>query len=274
MQSFFGTKKYGKQARSVACTLLPDVSNREGFDLVFFDVVNHGTDDSNQAEIVGVARRLLKSQQDLYLTKAVPALRDNAAEFDAAESMLGATNMEDFDQQEAKDSFERAGVGVWELDSASYALQKIWSRQNTALTPPKELDHLALFDSDFRGLDFSDASLYKGVLFNSHFEKAILKKANFTGALVMHVCLDGADLSEVKKFDGSRWKDVSLQGAKASPELSAYLSKNYVDAAPDEKGKWDSGPASTDGCNLPPASPAPLGGSAGGDDTTPLTAAK
>jgi len=254
MQSFFESDKYRKQARAVACTLLPKISNRDGFDLVLFDMVDHGTDESNEGQIVGVARMLLTSQRELYRTKAVKAFRDEAS-FDAVNSMLDTKNPGDFEQP-ASDSFEQARVGAWELDSASRALEKMWNPNELGLPTPKDKDlaYLALESHDFHGLDFSDVDFSNSIFFKSNFKDARLTGANLRGTLVWHVCLSGADLSGITRFEGSKWRDVDWQAAKAiSPDLSEYITKNYIPPRPEEEGMWGTGPSPRESCPARPS---------------------
>ncbi len=247
MQGFFGSPTYGSQASSITVALLPLISSDpEGFDEVFFEMLKHNTGALNQDSVLSISRTILDSQRTLYSSNAIAALQDgNSAE--AIDSMLGGPAAGDFQEKNQHDSFEHAATISWELDSVSQSLQRLWTAGKVS-PPSKHLEVMSLEDADFHTIDLSGVSLASGVVYKVWLNGVKFGNANLHNTLIRHVCLNGADLTEIKNFDGSQWTDVNWQSANLSDELKTYLNKNYQPGPDDQneatcqqppgEGKW------------------------------------
>jgi hypothetical protein len=223
MRTFFDSSHYSLQARTVAATLLPHVDNPDGFDNVFFDMLDDNSK-PNQAHIVAIAKTIFNSQLDLYHVNVL-ASQPVKLEFATLKEILGEDDPPTFIQQDPA-SRKQAVASAWMLDSVSDGLHDLWVSKNG--TPQgMDLGGVVLEFGQFDGLDFSRTNLRGGALYHSDFKGVNFTGASFTRKLISNVTLDGADLKGVTDFEESRWEYTNWWKAKClSPELLAYLEKN------------------------------------------------
>ena len=136
------------------------------------------------------------------------------------------------DSIDSNPDYSKSGVDVhdkvlaWELDSVSQRLSQLWQRQY--LPPYEYLENIALEDANFTGVKFSGVDLSGSVLLDACFQNAKLDGTDLTNTVLRHVELSGADLSNIKNFAGSTWKDTDWWSAKSIPsELQTYLAEHY-----------------------------------------------
>lgn len=233
MHAFFDSPPHANQARTIAATLLPHVDISDGFDNIFFDILDM-TNTSNQVHVVAIGKTLFNLQLDLFHVNAL-ANRPAQVDFQTLREMLGDDDPPDFIRKDS-DSRREAGARAWMLDSVSDGLSGLW--MNNKSTAPRGLDlgGVVFEDGQFNGLDFSNTNLQGGALYNADFKRANFAGATFTRKLVSKVTLDGADLSGVKDFAESHWEDSNWWKAKCiSKDLLEYLEKNDATASPENK---------------------------------------
>ena len=234
MQGFFGSTEYGQQAISIAIADLPLIhSDPQGFDEVFFELVDNHTDSSNQDSIFGISRTILDSQQTLYASYAVTSLQDTRSAV-ALDSMLGGPSLTDFQSNsQSHSNCQQAATASWELDSVSQGLHSLWV--DTKLSPADaDLGAIVLENGDFHTIRFSGAGLGNAVIYKVRFDGVDFGSAKLRNSLMRHVCLNGADLSQVTDFGQSQWTDTNWWQATLSKRLKDYLT-NYNAPSVNEK---------------------------------------
>jgi hypothetical protein len=225
MQGFFGSQKYGAQALSIAVALLPLInSHPEGFDEVFFEMLNHHIDSSNQDSIFDISRSILDSVRTVYSSTAVSDLQDGQSPA-FLDSLLGGVAPEDF-QQANHVNYETAYTASWELDSVSQGLLSRWTAGSLSPTG-QDLEGIALVNGDFSKVNLSGVNLKGAILYSVRLNGVSLGETNLQGALVRDVCMQGADLSKVTNFEKSQWTNTNWWDATLSKELKDYLNKNF-----------------------------------------------
>ena len=160
MQSFFGSDKYGAQARSIASALLPNIVDEREFDAAFF-VMLPWTDNKNQNDLVNVARSITNNLADLqeasrHLDPAHPQPAD--ASF---ENFIQNPD-QFFDPATHSDFIKRAQTEAWKLESVSNGLSSLWtsSRLSSHIQPRgQDLSGIVFLGNNFKGVDFRAASL-------------------------------------------------------------------------------------------------------------------
>jgi uncharacterized protein YjbI with pentapeptide repeats len=232
MHSFFDSPRYSTQARTIAATLLPHVDNPDGFDNVFFDLLDTANT-SNQGHVVAIAKTLFNSQLDLFRFNVL-VNRPTPVDFQALREMLGDDDPPDFVQTDST-SRRQAAASAWMLDSISDGLNNMWINKN-AMPKGADLGGIVFERGQFNELDFSDANLQGGALYHAEFKGANFAGAAFTRKLVSNVTLDGANLSRIEDFAESKWEYSNWWKAKCiSKELLEYLEKNDATANPENK---------------------------------------
>lgn len=233
MHGFFNSPHHANQARTIAATMLPHVDISDGFDNIFFDILDN-TNTSNQVHIVAIGKTLFNLQLDLYHVNVL-ANRPAQLDFQTLREMLGDDDPPDFISKDSASRLE-AGARAWMLDSVSDGLSNLWMNNRVAAPRGLDLGGVVFEDSQFNGLDFSNTNLQGGALFNADFKRANFAGATFTRKLVSNVTLDQADLSGVKNFEESKWENANWWKAKCiSRELLEYLEKNDATASPQNK---------------------------------------
>ena len=232
MHSFFDSSRYSTHAQIVAATLLPHVDNPDGFDNIFFDLIDTANT-ANQAHIIAIAKTLFNSQTDLFRVNVLPNL-PKLLDSQTLKEMLGDDDPPGFIQQDAM-SRRQAAANAWMLDSASDGLNELWVGKK-AMPQSADLSGVVLENGNFGGLDFSNAILQGGALYNADFTSAKFTGAVFRRKLVSDAVLDGADLSGVVDFAESKWERSDWWKARCiSQELLDYLEKNDATASPENK---------------------------------------
>ena len=222
MRTFFDSPHYSLQARTVAATLLPHVDNPDGFDNVFFDILDDNSK-SNQKHIVAVAKTIFNSQLALYNVNVL-ANQPVKLEFATLKEILGEDDPPTFIQQDPA-SRKQSVASAWMLDSVSDGLHDLWVSKNGTRVWILEAWFSSLVNSTALiffaptcGAAPSIILIFKGVNFAG---------ASFRRKLISNVTLDGVDLKGVADFEVSRWEYTNWWTAKClSPELLAYLQKN------------------------------------------------
>lgn len=233
MHGFFNSPNHANQARTIAATLLPHVDISDGFDNIFFDILD-ATNASNQVHVVAIGKTLFNLQMDLFRV-SVLANRPSQLDFQTLREMLGDDDPPDFISKESASRLD-AGARAWMLDSVSDGLSALWTNNKAAGPRGLDLGGVVLEDGQFNDLDFSNTNLQGGALFNADFKRTRFAGATFTRKLVSNVTLDEADLSGVKNFEESKWEHANWWKAKCiSRELLEYLKTNDATASPENK---------------------------------------
>lgn len=232
MHSFFDSPRYSTQARTIAATLLPHVDNPDGFDNVFFDLLDT-VNTSGQGHVIAMAKTLFNSQMDLYRVNEL-VNRPTAVNFQTLREMLGDDDPPNFIQANST-SRRQAAASAWMLDSISDGLESLWINKN-AMPKGADLGGVVFEHGQFNELDFSNANLQGGALYHADFKDTNFAGATFTRKLVSNVTFDGANLSGVEDFAESKWEYSNWWKAKCiSKELLEYLEKNDATADPENK---------------------------------------
>jgi hypothetical protein len=163
IESFQLDKVYGKNATSIAVSLLPTIKTPFQFDVAFFGLLEHTTED-DQDQVVSVARKL--SLQLMRLRKAALASQGKIPQAEGAEPLDPSVanfvlHPERF-YAEADPALEQAETTAWELDTASAGLSSLWhgTKERRALKPGSvDLSGVILANQDFSGIDFREASM-------------------------------------------------------------------------------------------------------------------
>jgi hypothetical protein len=201
MQSFLSSDRYGGQARSILATLLPDIEDSSGFDVVFFNL--HRTIDSQkQVELIGIARVVAAKAYDNF-NSGNPGSTKTFQEFvqDTSGFYAGEPNAPNLGLALARS---------WELDSISHGLSVLWVPNTPRYKGSPSGLNLSgiILENNFSGVDFSSTNL---------------SSTNFWGATVTN-----ADFGGVSKFDKSNWSDTDWWNAsKMSCDLAHYLQRGY-----------------------------------------------
>lgn len=232
MQAFFGDKSYGSQSREIASSLLPLVNNVNGFEEVLEALYGTTAKDEDQIQIIAVAKALLM--------KAREQLKISGTEWSETNGLPKFLwyNIDSIDPNPEIKSGEREAsdkVLAWEIDSASQRLSELWTEDRhlgteyRPLAPNSLLTNVVLENAAFKGVHFKEKSDLSGsVLYDACLERATLIGVDLTNAVLRHVELRGADLSRIKHFDGSTWKDTDWWNARSmSAELKAHLTEHY-----------------------------------------------
>lgn len=232
MHSFFDSPHHGVQARTIASTLLPHVDVPDGFDNIFFDLLDTANT-SNQGHVVAIAKTLLNSQMDLYHINVLMS-RPTLLDFQLLREMLGDDDPPDFIQADPA-SRRQSAANAWMLDSISDGLNGIWINKS-AVPRGTDLGGVIFEHGQFNEFDFSNANLQGGALYHADFKRTNFAGATFTRKLVSNVTLDGANLSGVEDFAESKWEYSNWWKAKCiSKELLEYLEQNDATAGPENK---------------------------------------
>jgi hypothetical protein len=164
MESFFGTKR-DVQARAIAASLLPRVSNPINFDSLFFDLLP-GTTQANLHYIVTIDSVLSDRLKELY-SRAISSPKKMLP----GDQSLGHFIQEPeafFDEFKDVDQLAATKSTAWALDSVSSGLNDLWTGSSGLphLTPEKQiLDDCIFLNSSFPGVDFRTSWSMKNVEF-------------------------------------------------------------------------------------------------------------
>ncbi len=226
MQAFFESDRYGKQSRSIAVALLPEINNVNAFDEIFAQIIHHSRED-NENDLVSISVMLSMSARQIHGTQAT-AMPDREPIPPFLQFDVAAIDPNPEYKNEGKSMEDK--VIAWELETVSHGLSNLW--EDDHLPMDKALRSVTLEHASFQGLDFANADLARSILYQANFKNAIFHGADLSNASLRNVCLDGADLSGIKDFAGSTWKDSNWKAAsKISPELQKYLETNYKQVA-------------------------------------------
>ena len=115
-----------------------------------------------------VDRLLVEQLKDLYRD----AIRIDTADKTLPENKSFSHFLEDpsafFSEETEGESLRQTLEKTWELDSITHALSELWARKwlRTRATPSElDLSQIALFNSDFTGVDFREAKVTAGTAF-------------------------------------------------------------------------------------------------------------
>ena len=153
MQTFFGDKEYGKQARAIAAVLLPRVSDPSAFDTALYQMRN-GSRSLNELHYATMARTITSSLHNLYVLAKGSRTADQLPPDSSFENFV--QHPEAFVQGTAEaDWLERAQGETWKLDSVSNILSDSWKQSNThAIASSMDLSGIIFSGHDFSGIDF------------------------------------------------------------------------------------------------------------------------
>lgn len=225
MQPFFSLQRYASQSRAIASSLLPIVSNVDGFDEVLaalYATTNAKVSD-DQIPITGIAQTLLLAARERHrlLGTAWSGARGMPAFLHYRIESIDPVPSDREWEQSARDK-----VAAWEIDSVSQRLSQLWKEKQ--MPPDSFLENLTLEDASFNNVDFSKRDLTGSILYDACFQNANFDGADLTNTVLRHIELSGADLSNVRRFSGSTWQGTDWWQARSiSGELRSYLSKRY-----------------------------------------------
>ncbi|HUJ82913.1 MAG TPA: pentapeptide repeat-containing protein [Candidatus Acidoferrales bacterium] len=218
MQSFFSSTTYGPHARAVASTLLPEVQNKNGFDLVLFKLAglacgvarpectpNPALNAEIQQELLGVGRTIEDHERDLFEKVRVD---------DCVGKKCTGLTFRDFvqtpdkffpDNNPYEDDLNLAWAYSWEVDSLSASLANLWEQPQKKIEPQgANLAGVVIESAELPGVDFSGA--------------------NLSGTHFWNTNVTDADFTKVDSVDNSDWQGTHWWHAKAmSCPLVNYL---------------------------------------------------
>jgi len=222
MQSFFDSKQYGRHARSIVTTLLPEVEAPTGFDVVFFNLAHRVCNNTSQEcapdpalnaeiqqDLLGIGRMVAVHDRDLF--ESVVPEGCMGANCKAEKFRQFVKDPETFFPEKNPDKYQLglAWSYSWELDSVSNAMIRLWSGPHRALQPQgTNLAGIVISGGDLSATNFSGANLA-----GAHIWGAIVTDADFTG---------------VPTPDDSDWQDTNWWRAKVmSCALANYLKAKF-----------------------------------------------
>jgi hypothetical protein len=158
MQSFSEGERHKAQARSISAALMPNITDKYEFDAAFFVLLDK-TDQSNQADVVAIARTLSNQLRSLYDTAVALKGCKGQPNCTFAEFVDEPGNF--YENATQSDALQRSLSDLWKLDSVSQGLSGIWHRRNGVDIHPGQLDlgGIVFTDHDFSNIDFSQAPL-------------------------------------------------------------------------------------------------------------------
>jgi hypothetical protein len=124
MQSFFSSPRYGKQSRSVATALLPQINNVNGFDEIYAEMIHQTNKErNNEDDLTSISQMITMSARYQHETP-ITALQDKDdvppfLQYD----VLNIDPNPDYDKEGQP---MRDKVMAWELDTVSQGLFDIW----------------------------------------------------------------------------------------------------------------------------------------------------
>jgi hypothetical protein len=201
MQSFLSSPRYDQQARAILATLLPNVEDSSGFDVVFSNL--HRTTNKDQLdELVGIARVIAAKDHDTFKAD------NHGTEKSFRDFVQDPTAF--YGDESDSPVLHLALVRSWEIDSISQGLSYFWA-PNTARYKGSPSGHNLsgiILESNFTDVNFSSANL---------------ESAMFWGATVTNT-----DFSGISKFKNSQWQHTNWWNAnKMSCDLVRYLMREY-----------------------------------------------
>lgn len=217
MQGFFGSPRYGLQARSIATALLPKVTNVAGFDEVFDDMVRK-TNSDNFKDLRSVSAMISFSERYDYKiegptlspeSKIPPFLEHDVTSIDLSPHVPLEKTIRD-------------RIAAWELDTCSQGMRRRWQRKEPVISPmhtelaavvlenSHALDRIPDTDkaSAFQNLDFTGANLSMAVLYDADFSGSNFSSATLTNTSFREVHLEGANFSGITRYEGSTWTET------------------------------------------------------------------
>jgi len=216
MQGFFHSKRYGAQARTIACALATNIPNVNAFDEVITRVRDN-TDETNFPDL-GVVAQMLGFAQRARFHISGAASKENTP------FLIEDVDEIDVDPKSTHDQNQQVKIAAWELDTASQILRQVWKRSEKPVSPVGKtltgivLENAKTSSQNFDDLDFSKADLSFAILYNARFKKARFNQAKLKDVYFREVVLDNADFSGVTVFDGSRWEGSNWWNAKCVPQ--------------------------------------------------------
>lgn len=156
MQSFFASKRYKKESRPVAATLLVGIDDRNLFDVIFFDLLDKTTKDDQQ-ELIFLARALSSRLRDKYEVR-LAAGKERPADRSFEHFLKDPEDFYDESDLNQAKALETIDADKWKLDSVSQGLIELW--RNPKISPAEEdLSEIVFLNGDYSGLNFSHALL-------------------------------------------------------------------------------------------------------------------
>ena len=173
LQSFFTSKRYSHQARSLNSLLLPRLADTATFDIILFDMADQTTE-ADEEDLLSIDRATANELRTLY---------DRVIKNPPPSGLPDQPTFEDFlanpdaylrDSEQTQD-LKTALADDWKLDSATAVLWKIWTGTDhkKGLPPP--------IPSELDGVVFIGANLDHDPL-----------SAEQYGAAEFHSCKDGS----------------------------------------------------------------------------------
>ena len=222
MQGFFGSLRYGSQAREIASILLTNVPNVNVFDEVMERMGPAHTDSTNFGDLIGIGQMLGFTQRARFHIQGA-ASRENTP------FLMEAVSEVEVNPKDLDDIDQRTKVAAWQLDTMSSTLRDVWTNKDPQkrLSPANQrLQGVVLENVRFEDLDFTGANFDWGILCNASFKHAHFNHATLKDVYVRKVALDDADFTDVTVYDGSRWEDSNWWNAKCIPlPMIDYLLK-------------------------------------------------
>lgn len=222
MQGFFGSQRYGPQAREIASILLTNIPNVNVFDEVMERIGPAHTDTTNLSDLIGIGQMLGFTQRARFHIQGA-ASRENTP------FLMEAVSAVEVNPKDLDDIEQQTRVAAWQLDTMSSTLRDVWTNKNPQkrLSPANQrLQGVVLENVSFGDLDFTGANFDWGILCNASFKHAHFNHATLKDVYVRKVALDGADFTDVTVYDGSRWEDSNWWNAKCIPlPMIDYLLK-------------------------------------------------
>jgi len=159
MQSFLAGERHKAQARSIAAALMPNITDKYEFDAAFF-VLLRQTDQTNQTDVVGIARTLSNHLHNLYDTAV--ANKGCKGSPDCTFVAFVRNPEKFYDNASQSESLRSTLSDLWRLDSVGSGLSTLWhSNQRGVSAHPGDLDlsGIVFLNNDFSNIDFSQASM-------------------------------------------------------------------------------------------------------------------
>jgi len=161
IQSFLGSPRHGRQARSIEAAILPAVLNVDEFDAAFF-VLLTDTDANNQSDIISIAS---------HLSNDIRNLHDEAIEkhcgHDGCPANIELKNFVLYPESYFHDDDQSARLGlanvkIAELESVTGGLADFWQgkgKKRKVSPQGDDLGGVIFYKGDFKGVDFTGAFL-------------------------------------------------------------------------------------------------------------------
>jgi len=230
MKSFFRSKRYGKESRTVAATLLRNIDDNILFDDIFFDLVNVGkSKQNNDQELIALAKILSSQLNDRYKGRMEKLKQGDRPRNHTFAHFLEKPDdfYDDSKHPEQKKEEEQIDADIYRLDTISKGLIDIW--KDPHFNPSKaevDLEEIVFLNGDYSGIDFSvfrlkGAGFYGGCVLTGvkfgdvkpgdHCEQGEPNQKRETKRIVAVVSNDASKWSMQRCY---RWMEHALETCK------------------------------------------------------------